>query len=772
MNYYSKYLKYKQKYINLKKYGGYIKGIELIKETDYTALKNELNEHMPLCSYDNEQKTNIILVNDDNYILINKKLDENYKLYKLKNNFDIIEITESKEIIEDDIIIPGINKIVNGINLIQAFKYNNDNIFKNFLSNVWSSGYSFFNKLKDIIYKNFKGQILYQNNINIVLSIIFINKLDYIISLLYNLDTLISHDTNYHEYKPTKTKIKNFNDINSELLFDYINAFDYLMIDSIHNIDTFEKLRDKLNSILSNIEKVNFQDKKDEFNFFMKILNIIYKYIDTEPNIVDQYNYSLYIDKFKDFDIHSNVTTYKSLITFINKYKYNTIKNKLILKLSCLIYLCYKTNIELDSFYRLNIGNVTNGYNTQYIEHNGTYKASQYMLLDYFYGITKIKNYCIPINRRQILLKILEIPESKILRETKVSDKIEEQFYKALSQEFKEIKQYTFTAPIRYTDCGETTILNLFNYLLLNNDGSFNLSDIETWDIKLKNFYIKYPTMNSMINTNIEIFKRDLSLVFNNRKDQINYNNKENECDINTSMFSIIKTCALLLNIKTDNFIDIFKKLNNKVKDTDIIIEKPNVVKYSNLFILNLWDGHGEFNLVFNQITIPGIAERYKNNLKYHWISLLNDNYIPSKYSLEHFKFLLKNIRNFFEEFPPELQTEELCIEAVSGRNQFLYYDDENEQMRVVRDSIITYYDIIINKTYEISKTAVSFYYKILENVPKELLDKKLCLIAFNSNPLAIKYIPREFQDADMVNKIKEDKKINLYEFIDPKLLE
>jgi hypothetical protein len=74
--------------------------------------------------------------------------------------------------------------------------------------------------------------------------------------------------------------------------------------------------------------------------FMMYIMEKVYAYVDT-PNIIDQYNYSLFIDKYKDFDSHSNKTTYKSLMTFINNYDENTIKNKLVLKLTCLIYLYY-----------------------------------------------------------------------------------------------------------------------------------------------------------------------------------------------------------------------------------------------------------------------------------------------------------------------------------------------------------------------------------------------------------------------------------------------
>lgn len=746
--YYQKYLKYKQKYLNLQKYGGYIKGVVPIPDNLSTIeLKSKLNECMPLCSYDSD-KTNFILVNDSDYILINKKLNVDYKLFKLNNNFDIIEILKSNEMIEDNIIIPGINKMVNGINLIQAFQYNNDDIFRNFLLNVRKSGYPFFNRLKDIIYKNFQGQILYQNNINIVLSIIFINKLDYVISLLYNLDTLISCDlTNYYDYKKNKTKLNNFNEIKSDLLFDYINAFDYLMIESIQSIESFDKLKEILNSTFPNID-INFQDQIDEFNTFMKILSIIYEYIDTQPDIIDQYNYSLYIDKYKDFDVHDNTNTKKSLMTFIKKYNYNTIKNKLALKLSCLIYLCYKTNIELGV----------------------AYKASQYMLLDYFYGITKIKNYCLPINRRQILLRILEIQESKKLRETEVTDTIEKEFYKAFTQKFKQIKQYTFTKLPKYTDCGETAILNLFNYLLLNDDGSFNLTDILTWDIKLQKFYEKYSTIDSMINTNIELLKKDLSLVFNNRGNQIVYNNKKDQCDINTSMDSIIKTCAILLNIKTNNFIDIFKTLNNKVNDGDIIINN-NTINYSNIFKLDLWSGHGEFNLIFNEIIIPGIDESNNNHLKYHWISFISEKYLPTKYSLEHFKYLSRNIRGFFYRlFPPELQTEEICIAAVSGKYSIIYSNNVEDQNYFIMQQCIYYYNKVINKTYEISKAAVSANYEIINYVPEEILDKQLYLTAFNSDPSAIEYIPHQFQDKNMVDNIIAHNRENLLIYVSPEL--
>ena len=198
MNYQNKYLKYKNKYLNFKKLiGGFDNGRKqldiqkAIKKGEYKdniayhdAVQETLDIRMPLCSFDDKDRDNFILINNENYILINKKNDNNYELFQLNNIFDINKINKPSRMIEDNIIIPGINKEIRGIHLIQAYQYHSNNIFRIFVSNVWTSGYDFFNRLKDIIYKNLPdkdtkqltGQIVYQNQINIVLSLIFMNK--------------------------------------------------------------------------------------------------------------------------------------------------------------------------------------------------------------------------------------------------------------------------------------------------------------------------------------------------------------------------------------------------------------------------------------------------------------------------------------------------------------------------------------------------------------------------------------------------------------------
>jgi hypothetical protein len=171
MSFKEKYLKYKAKYIALKN-GGYIKGDIKIEQKVYSPeIKSILDAQMPLCFFNNEQK-NFLLINDENYILINKKdtLKEDYELYKFNKNFDIIKIENKNTIIpiEDNIRIPGLNTMIDGINLIQAFNYHNTHIFYNFFNKVWNTEYYYLNRLKNMIFTKVKGEgnIIYQKKLD------------------------------------------------------------------------------------------------------------------------------------------------------------------------------------------------------------------------------------------------------------------------------------------------------------------------------------------------------------------------------------------------------------------------------------------------------------------------------------------------------------------------------------------------------------------------------------------------------------------------------
>jgi len=623
------------------------------------------------------------------------------------------------------------------------------------------------------MYKKTKdNEILYQNNMNIVLANIFINS--YPLGMVFyfiNNHNFSPQATDKVYYNYEKTKINNnFNEIKSGILYDYISRDDLFIKDL--DVESFDDLRNNLNKILSNIPSSSLDFTKEDiiydFKIFMKILDYVYENVEIFKEWTDKYNYLLFINKYKNFndikDEKAKDTNYKSLKSFINTYNRNIIKNKFALNLTSLIYLSYKTNIEANFIYR---------YNHYMKKRNSTptnVKIAQYMILDYFWGISTINNPCIPINKRQVLIQLLGKKDSDELRKTPITKEREKIFYKNFDKIFKQIKQYTFYDKVRYTDCGETTILNIFNYFLLKEDGSFDLSDSDSWDIKLKEFYLKYPTMKSMTTPPINILKQDLSIVFNERGDNIIYNLKKEQCDINTTMDSMIKTCCFLLNIKTDNFIDIFKKLNKNVKNENVVVSANNtLLTYSDIFTVSLHEGHGEFNLRFNFNLLFNYDISEESTLETHWISL---DFYPTEYSLEHFKFFLKTEYNYFiKNFPVEKQTEEICLAAINVDDKTL-----PEYQTIAYNN----FKSIKNKTYKICEFGVSVFWHILKEVPKDLINKELCSLAFYQNVpqsyQSMEYIPFEFQDKEMVDKIKEmddkdESKASLLKLINPELL-
>ena len=755
INYQNKYLKYKNKYLNLKnQFGGFIKinednveytslktvlvhkTIDKEEESEYyTNIKQKLDTFMPLCYYD-DYKSNFILINDKNYILIDKKEDEECKVFQLTDTFDIVEINEPSVIIKDNIIIHGISNSIYGINLIQAYSYHNKNIFIRFLSRVWTSSYDFFNRLKDIFYKNllddhnqFTGQIVYQNQINIVLSLIFMNKLDFLLKITESLGRDFVPTDNYHAFNNSlKSKEKELNkqyiNIKTDILYDYINAYADKDIGKFNNITTFNKLLNDLNSTFSYITKLNFEKQKNEFNILMSIIKIIYSYIEKYEYLIDQYNYLLYIDLYKTFNVHKGDTRSKDkLYKFMTKSNKNYIKHKLILNLSSLIYLCHKTNIELGV----------------------QYNTAQYMILDYFYGICRIKNQCVPINQRQVLISILGLTDNQDLKVDSIDNPIENSFYKLHTSHFKEIKQYTF--PGRHTDCGETTILNIFNYFLINDKGEIILPDTAAvkWDLKLQDFYRKYNTMERMTDTPIDVLKQDLYDVLNTRPENIKISSDK---DIYTDEKSMLKTCAFLLGVhEVETFIDVFNILKPSLdaKLSDIIII-PNGIIYSNVFTIILSEKHAEFNLIKE---VNGVLEE-ELNLKNHWIDL-NMNYLPKKYSLDHFKYYVRRDDWFFiNKFPEENHTDEIYKEAVKYSSPFgnniLHIKQKLEQRIEDEDRI--------KEVREICLIAFTKGIAHVANLPTKIINDDFFYEALKLNISVIQYIPKQNQNEKMVEII------------------
>ena len=772
MDFKDKYLKYKMKYLSLKKdnIGGYIKvGDDYIKLEDYdrTCIPeeielyqeskiNKLDRYMPLVTFQ-QKRPNTILINNNNYILYNNKTSPDFQLYQLDDNFIIKEIPNTSPIFYNSILIPGINKNIFDVNLIQSYQYYNKKIFTKFLKEVPRTAYPYFNRLSDIMYKRIGDLVTYNININIVLSILFMNITTQLLAWIKNINLLLNMKINYHQFidnknntvfkKSEKVAGKSLS-IDSGILIDYLLIFvKTVPLNELENINTFEELNDYMNKIFSNTKNLDYKDDENickEYNTFMIIVRLIYQFINKKKILIDMYNYTLYTNTYRIFEkiVRDFSSSYKAMQNQINLWTKNVVTIDLVLNISCLIYLCYKTNLELDE----------------------RFKSSQYMLLDYFWGITNTGSLYIPINRRQILINLIgKVRDTAELQNANTSgDPIESAFFNS-QKTFSQKNQVKLLTPVHYSDCGETTLLNLFNYLLLKEDGTFNLENLAGSDQLLLEFYERYPTMERMNERSLQQLKEEWDSIFINRGTSIRYNRDE-QCDINTTLYSIIKTCNFILNLGIDipiseydldkktAVISIFRKLNRSVKDTDIEITRnyysfggrpSEVVKYINNFELELNDGHGTFSLIVQEINMPSIVHKLDN----HWINFFS---LPSEYSLEHFKYIFNtraNIlekRDFFNSLTKLQQTEAIC--------------------KYVIEKVISLFDYIKNKTeelcefaYNIAKVGLIDRSIQLINIPDILINQEIYDIAVINNYREILNVPPENRNEKLYESISKE---------------
>ena len=87
---------------------------------------------------------------------------------------------------------------------------------------------------------------------------------------------------------------------------------------------------------------------------------------------------------------------------------------------------------------------------------------------------------------------------------------------------------------IHYLDCGEITFFNLFNYLLLNNDDTFNLTKLDK-DSDIYKFYYKYLRFE-VLSTNFKTDEDEIKNNFyKNITDKSNILYKKNICEITSA---------------------------------------------------------------------------------------------------------------------------------------------------------------------------------------------------------------------------------------------
>lgn len=549
--------------------------------------------------------TNYILVNKQDYILIDeKKRDGNTDVFVLEDNYTIKEYNVIKELLPE-----FYNKNINILGLTSDIIYSrilySERLFFKLAigSYIRKENFPYYFKILDIFYTS--GG--YNNNMNLILSFIFMNKLHELLQIINTLEESVKLDTtNYYtlthdDQQKNKLKQNLFSDFTSSNICDSLLIYANVSDDKA-NIISIDTINYNLKQIVS---RESVRDLNPEnYNLLLKIINIVIEYVSKNDNLISSYNYSIYLYLYKKLiripqknkdESEANYTIRKDgeykqrkkdMDRFIDNKHFKKIKQKLVFELSYFIYLSYKTNEESGDF---NI------------------KLVQNTLIDYFYGVTKDDIPYLPINPRQTLINIrggpddntsYVIPETLILNEEDEEVPIDKLFYNyyfssshyiplPITQILiyqSRIYQENDRGVYNYPDCGETTLLNFFNYLLVNEDGSFNSSILR--EPKIKKFYQKYPTIYSILNEIDKTLKTEWGIVMENHPQIID---KEMYSDKTYNFKPSIENCTFICNLfcgsVDKSLTEIITHLNSKIiiKDIKYSNESPyEVVKINN----------------------------------------------------------------------------------------------------------------------------------------------------------------------------------------------
>ena len=155
---------------------------------------------------------------------------------------------------------------------------------------------------------------------------------------------------------------------------------------------------------------------------------------------------------------------------------------------------------------------------------------------------------------------------------------------------------------IIYSDCGEITFFNLFNYLLLTYDNKFDLTKLPP-DSDIYNFYKKYNTFKELS----EQFRKDGEYYNEKSIKEEFYRNitdhtdisyaKGGICEIKPSVNTIIKLFNIILNKKFEKFDNIVQYFNKKITSVN---ETYGNYKIDDIIEVGLLEDHA--SIVYNNI--------------------------------------------------------------------------------------------------------------------------------------------------------------------------
>lgn len=737
---------------------------------------NKYNYHNFLESkiiYDSDMFNEIFTsINDLNYPYLYKLLTILYASDQDKYIIVPIIINYSNNIIVNYIFTYNVNIIFKGVYDINSFSQNIDQNIDQLIQFIH-------------IVNDYKQKIIKPENIDITTWNNKLNNfqaehilLDILIDKKYNLPDVVE---NKHLTDYIKFKIK---DISQYELNDIAKTYKHYddLLNKINLLESFNLLNNK------NLSKKNYNKKiLSEYEFYCNVYNYVVTRIDISEFLLSSWNYTKILQAE---NIHKTTNDLKRLNQAIIKSK-EDIKNDIILKTTDILYLISKINIETECNFGnyvianfvydfINIDNIQFPINNQLL-FNKFFSLKLLTSKEYEKFIELSKNQNDDLTAiNQIIHDNKDIDEYYYWDETKVKS-IVPSTSNNLNLLFNYIpgKNHFYLIPqtndnkyddIIFSDCGERTILNLLNYIFLQNDGSFKVPEY-AFDQMIQ-FYNKYKNMNIMIK-NLKACKNDWIKLISGQPEFIdpsNYMYSQGVCNINPNRENVIKIIKKVLNYKSNvtTISDILiecglidkeniSEIENTVnKSVDLLIE--NVINFS----FDISHAHTNFIVNKNEIyenmfNSNTLIYSKKNNIimyyvHYNAIIQNNDVYKGFFYKIDNFKYF---IHKFIESEHNTDSKRDMIIEILED-----IYDVSSENTKTLRSPVLKY--IITNNDFNnldiTSNHIIDFNkrYNIGETIKIDInLNAKI--IVFNR---IIKYF-------ELIHDFDVNKNVNIFQLFD-----
>ena len=484
------------------------------------------------------------------YIIIQKYNDVYVEIesHNIKNpNVEILvlednlSLTKSDSIKLDTIKFNNINN--NGKYVVYNFDKSPDFI------NAKQIGNKFINVINNIRQINMVTELTVYDEMND-----FIEEICVLLSILYR------YDKNTHSYLyDTIQYVDNF-----FIYLMFINKLDY-----IFNIYWYGNL---------DIDKMNEDIEK------------------SKEEIIYSYNYYLYCILRKNY-IPDNNETKKTFVDEINKllnYTQDDIFTLFKKELNEFIDIVLAVERKFKGLPILILFNFIFNYFTQ-SHTKAKFKISKYKVLTAGMGIEP--NY---YSDDELITILTMNSNEKVISNIYMNNiKLNYKLYSKLGK-----AEDIIYKTIKYHDCGEWTFFNLFNYLLLTDDNTFNLEKLPP-DSEIYNFYKKYTKFENLskrFNINNEDYdeKNIRKEFYKNLTDHKDILYVEGICEIKPSVDTIIKLFNIILNKKFEKFDDIVQYFNKKITNIKKISygkeEEKDKIKYyftiDDKIIVELAEGH------------------------------------------------------------------------------------------------------------------------------------------------------------------------------------